>query len=251
MNQKSIIFFASILFLLISQGCSSPLEVPANRRIDLEENPYSNPIVKLNPNYLNFDFVHPDSTKTLTIEIENNQDKKYLITNYFLYYGNNNFQILNKEIPIILEPKGLDNSKKKVEIKFIGKSSGVYFDSLILANIFYPIGFLEAKVPYIYMNDYYSNNIPIGKKQQIELTLTNVSENVAIINKVKFSDNLLGFNIKNTLPIELPRNSKKNLILEFTAKQAGQYSTQVQLEIITNSSRKLVDSLSTIKIECN
>ena len=251
MNQKSIIFFSFILLLLFSGSCSSPLDVPANRRIDVEENPYLNPIVKLNPNYLIFDFVHPDSSKTLTIEIENNQDKKYLITNYFLYYGNNNFQILNKEIPIILEAKGLDNSKKKIEIKFIGKSSGVYIDSLILANVFYPIGFLEAKVPYIYLNDYYQNNVPVGKKQQIELTLTNVSENAAIINKVNFSDNLIEFSVKNSLPIELPRNSKKNLVLEFTAKQSGKYSTQVKLEIITNSSRKLVDSLSTIKIECN
>lgn len=251
MNQKYKIFITFIILFLVLGSCSSPLDVPANRRIDIEENPYLNPIVRLNPNYLNFDFVHPDSSKILTIDIENNQDKKYFISNYFLYYGNNNFQIINKEIPVILEAKGLENSKKKVEIKFIGKSSGVYIDSLILANIFYPIGFLEAKVPYIYINDYYQNNVPVGKKQLIELTLTNVSENVAIINKVSFAENLLDFNIKNSLPIELPRNSKKKLALEFTPKQSGKYSTKVQLEILTSSSRKLVDSLSTIKIECN
>jgi len=242
--------FSLILFLIISFGCSSPLEVPANRKIDLEENPYSNPIIRLNPNYLNFDFVHPDSSKTLSLEIENNQDKKLLITNYFLYFGNNNFQILNKEIPIILEPKGNENSKKTIEIKFTGKSAGIFFDSLIFANIFYPIGFLEAKVPYVFINDFYQNNVKIGKKQQIELTITNFSENPAIINKVSFSENSIGLEIKSSLPIEVPRNSKKNILIEFQANKAGSYTSKVQLEIITNSSRKLVDSVSIIKIDC-
>lgn len=245
------ILLVGMIIITSLWGCSSPLDVPANRRIDIEENPYLNPIIKLNPNYLLFDFVHPDSSKVLTVEIENNQDKKYLLSNYYLYYGSNNFQILNKEIPIILEPKGQENSKRKVEIKFKAKSAGVYIDSLILANIFYPIGFLEAKVPYIYIQDYYQNNVPVGTKQVIELSLTNVSENGAIINKVNLTDNSLDFVIKNTLPIELPRNTQKKLLLEYFPKQAGNYSTKLQLEIITNSSRKLVDSISTIKIDCN
>ncbi len=251
MKNFPYILLPTTILLVLLMGCSSPLEVPANRRIDIEENPYLNPIIKLNPNYLIFDFVHPDSTKVLSIEIENNQDKKYLITNYYLYYGNNNFQIINKEIPIILEPKGIENSKKKIEIKFTGKSAGVFIDSFILANIFYPIGFLEAKVPYIYINDYYQSNVKVGKKQQFELTLTNFSENSAIINKINISDNSLNFVIKSSLPIELPRNSKKNLIVEFTPKNSGNYVSTFQLEIITSSNRKLVDSVSTIKIDCN
>lgn len=245
------ILITALIFILLLGGCSSPLDVPANRRIDIEENPYLNPIIKLNPNYLFFDFVHPDSTKILTIEIENNQDKKYLLTNYYLFYGNNNFNIINKELPIILEAKGLDNSKKKIDIKFTGKSAGVFIDSLILANVFYPIGFLEAKVPYIYINDYYQNNLKVGQKHLFEISITNFSENAAIINKVNFSDTSIDIVIKNSLPIELPRNSKKNLIIECLPKISGNYTTQVQLEIVTNSSRKLVDSVSTIKIDCN
>jgi len=250
MKIHKYIFLLSLLVLL-TNGCSSPLEVPANRKIELEENPYSNPIIKLNPNYLNFEFVHPDSTKILAIEIENNQDKKLLISNYFLYFGNNNFQIINKEIPVILEPKGNENSKKTIEIKFNGKSAGVFVDSLIFANIFYPVGFLEAKVPYIFINDFYKNNVIIGKTQQIELTITNYSEYSAIINKAIFLDNSLDFSVKSSLPIEVPRNSKRNLVLEFQPKQAGNYTTKLQLEISTNSSKKLIDSVSIIKIVCN
>lgn len=240
-----------LLYELITLSCSSPLEVPANRRIELEENPYANPIIQLNPNYLNFDFIHPDSTKILSMEIANNQDKKLLITNYFLYFGNNNFQIINKEIPLILEPKGTENSKKTIEIKFIGKSAGVYIDSLIFANIFYPIGFLEAKVPYIFINDYYQNNVSVGKVQPIELSITNFSEYSAIINKAVFLDDSSNFSIKSSLPIEVPRNSKRNLAVLFQSNQSGNYSTRLKLEILTNSSRKLVDSISTIKIVCN
>lgn len=249
-DKKNIIFlFLAVVALL--GGCSSPLDAPANRRIEIEENPYSNPVIKLNPNYLNFDFVHPDSSKILSIEVENNQDKRYLISNYYLYYGNNNFQILHKEIPIILEPKGNENSKKKIEIKFIGKSTGFFIDTLLFTNVFYPIGFLEAKVPYIFVNDYYKSGVQSGKTQQLELTLTNLSENSAIFNKITFSDNSLNFAVQNQLPIELPRNSKKILSIEYKAKQAGKYSSQVNFEIITNSSRKLVDSVSTIKIDCD
>lgn len=246
-----ILSILTLVYFAIIFGCSSPLEVPANRQIDLEDNPYVNPIIKIDPSFIDFGYVHLDSSKIFSIQIENNQDKKYLISNYFLFFGNKNFQILNKEIPIILEPKGEPNSKRQISIKFTGKSIGTFADTLILSNIVYPIALFEAKVPYVYINDYYQNNLKSGKKYLIELTLTNISEENAIINKVSFKEKISNFSIKTPLPLELPRNSKKNLVLEFYSDKSGVFESQIQLEIQTNANRKLVDSLSTIKIECN
>lgn len=244
---KIIIF---IFLIVLFNACKSPLEVPANREIDIKDNPYTNPLLKVNPTFVNFEFVHTDSTKILVVHVENNQDVSYPITDYHLFFANNNFKIINKKVPVILEPKGLEGSKFDVQIQFLGKTSGVYNDTILFNNIPFPTALLEAKVPYIYAIDRLINNALAGAEIKSAVIFKNLSENSVSIKSINFSQNSELFSFTDIFPIEVPRNSSKELHFTFLSNSPGTFSTNITFELITNSQRKLTDSVASINVVC-
>lgn len=241
---KNIIYILLISVWIIS--CNSPLDVPANREIHIKEDPYSNPLINITPTFINFDFVHPDSTKTIDVIVSNNQNKKILINDYYLFYGNTYFNLPNKSIPFILESKGDSNSSKILTIEFKGKSPGVYNDTLLFSSIPYPSGLIEAKVPYIFADDLVFENVKSGKEYTKSLKIYNLSENSAIINSISFNENSDLFKINTNLPFELPRNSTMEISITFSPKTIGKTQTTLQYAITTLSKRRLIDSTSHI-----
>jgi hypothetical protein len=247
--------FIRNIFLIVGFSlyfsCNSPLEVPANREITLKENPYSNPMIKFSPNYLNFDFVHPDSSKILTLTIENNQANSYPLTEYHLFFGSNNFKILNKTIPVILESKGTSGSSFEIKIQFTGKSSGTFNDSLLVNNLSYPKAIFEAKVPNIYANDIFLGEFLINEIKTGKIIFKNNSSNPVKINKIKLSQNTEFFNFIDTFPIEVSRNTSKEIIFNFESNTKGNFSSNLIYEIETLSLKNLIDSISRVTAICN
>jgi hypothetical protein len=250
--KNKIYILLILLWELFISSCNSPLNVPANREIHIKEDPYSNPLITISPTFINFDFVHPDMTKTMEVTISNNQNKKLLINDYYLFFGNNSsFYFANKSVPFILESKGEPNSSQIITVEFKGKSPSVYNDTLYFSSIFYPSGLIEAKVPYIYADELTFDNVKLGSNSTNTLKIYNLSEYPAIINSMILNDNADLFTINTSFPIELPRNSSKEISITFTPKAVGKTQTSVQFSITTLSKRRLIDSLSHIYTNSN
>ena len=249
-NHKILIIIFSVSYLLI-YSCSSPLDVPANRNIEIKDGPYKNPQISLNPTFVNFDFVLPDSTKLMTMTVSNNLTTKILITDYSLYFNYSYFLLFNKNVPFVLDAKGGANSTVEIQLGFKGISSGIYQDTLLFSGIFYPTGLLEAKVPYIYANSVNLGNIPLNQNSEGQIIINNLSESSATISKIRFSNFSNYFKFKNGFPIVIQRNSKDTLSFIFTPLTQGKFQENLTFEITTQAQRKLVDSVATIQAIVN
>lgn len=247
-NSKKILSGLIIILCLTFFSCNSPLEVPANRDIKIKDNPYINPLVKFKPNYTNLDFVHPDSILTFSIKVENNQSITYPISEYHLFFGNINFRIIDKLIPIILSPAGMDGSEADIKIQFTAKNPGYFNDTLFVNNLNYPKAIFEAKVPYIYVNDFPSIKISSGETLTFSLTFTNLSSNDALIKSASISQNSSNFSLENIFPINLARNSEVLIPFKFTSATPGLYQTEFTFEIESVTQKSLIDKVSKITI---
>ena len=239
----------TIMFVsIIISNCSSPLDVPASRNVEFKDNTFENPYVKLSTNYLYYEFVHPDSTLTKKVIIQNKLSHNYLISNYSLYFGNNHFTILNKTIPIVLSAVGKNGWEFPIEIKFAGKSPGIYVDTLIFANLEYTFCMVEAKVPYIFANDYeIEQNFKLSQENEFSVNFHNLSEYSVIINGIKLDvdSKIL---VKTNLPIIVNRNSNKKINFIYYSDVPEEKNVYVNFVLETEANRSLVDSTSQIKI---
>ncbi len=242
---QNILFF--LIIVIISSNCSSPLDVPANRNIKFTEDNYENPYVKLSTNYLNYDFIHPDSIVVKTVFIQNKLQHNYLISNYNLYFGDNNFKILNKTTPILLAAIGENGWEIPIEIQFQAKSPGVFIDTLVFANLEYTFCMVEAKVPYIFANDYATDDFKILQKNEFSVNFKNMSEFSSTINEVKLDDNTK-ITLKTGLPITINRNSNTMLTFEYFSDVPEVVAVNIKFSLITEANRSLVDSTCKIKI---
>jgi hypothetical protein len=237
----------SISMTIILFACNSPLDVPANRQIKLKENPYSNPLIKITPSYYDFGFVHPDSSKILELSVENLQTSSYPISEYHLFFGMNNFVIQKKTIPIILGPKGSENSSFKVQVQFNGKNPGKFTDTLIFNTLIYPTATFEAKVPFIYCADLNLECVA-GQTKSFKLKINNLSSSEAILNKISISQFSELFSINQTLPIYIPRNSFKEISCSFISDVPGTFQSNLTFDIESNSIKSLTDNSSVINV---
>ncbi len=236
------------MIVIISSNCSSPLDVPANRTIEFTENSFENPYVKLSTNYINYDFVHPDSSVIKRVILQNKLSHNYLISNYFLYFGDNNFRILNKTIPILLSAVGENGWEFPIEIEFKAKTPGVYIDTLVFANLEYTFCMVEAKVPYIFADDFeVEQEFKVSKENEFSVNFTNISEHSVIINEIRLD---IGSNIllKTDLPITVNRNSNKIIKCIYYSDIPEEKILNVDFALETKANRSLVDSVSKIKI---
>lgn len=246
--QKKFLILPIFLVSIILSNCSSPLDVPASRTIEFTENSFENPYVKLSTNYINCDFVHPDSSVIKRVTIQNKLPHNYLISNYTLYFGDNNFRILDKATPILLAAVGENGWEFPIEIEFKAKTPGVYVDTLVFANLEYTFCMVEAKVPYIFADDFEGKQeFKVSDENEFSVNFRNISEHQVVVNEIKLD---IGSNIllKTDLPIIVNRNSNKIIKFIYYSDIPEEKVLNVNFVLETNANRSLVDSISKIKI---
>jgi hypothetical protein len=235
-----------LIFLLIGlASCESPLNVPANRNVDITTDPFLNPPISATPSYINLGFVHPDSQVVIFINVANNLDKVYIIWDYNLYFNKNGFSVNNKIVPIILEPKDNESSKAQINILFTAKNSGYYLDTLLFADLLYPFCLLEAKVPNLYFdNVVFESNNPSTKS----ILIHNTSESNITITNAYFTNETKSFSILTSFPIQVNRNSVYNLQISYTPISEESEKNKLIFQFNGASDRKLADSICNITI---
>lgn len=242
---RNLYYILIVLIAIGSFSCESPLNVPANRQIDITEDPFLNPPIHVSPTYKNLGFVHPDSQITFTIEVQNNLDKSYIIWDYYLYFNKNGFSISNKSIPINFKPKGDDNSSTNIEIVYKADKPGIYYDTLLFANLIYPITYMEAVVPNVYMDDVVFNS---KRGERKDVIIHNLSDSKITITDVYFSNDSKNLTILDSLPVSIARNSIYPLKIQYSPGINDDEDNPLILKISGLSDKRLIDSICIIKI---
>lgn len=241
---KGTLYIFVILLIVGIVSCESPLNVPANRNIEIKEDPFLNPPISLSPSYINLGFVHPDSQVSFSIEIQNNLDKQYIVWDYNLYFLTNGFSIVEKSIPLNLEPKGAEKSKSKIDFIYKAERSGIYYDTLLIANLIYPFSFMVATVPNIYMDDViFEGNGPSEKN----VTIHNLSESNFTITNATFS-NPTSFKLLDTLPILINRNSVYNMRISYFPSIDETQESSLIINVSGLADKRLADTVCKIII---
>jgi hypothetical protein len=238
-------YILSTFLLICLIACQSPLSVPANRDVEIKDDPFLNPPILVSPSYINLGFVHPDSQITFSIELQNNLDKNYIVWDYNLFFNKNHFSIIDKNIPIILEPKGTDNSKAVINFAFSANKTGFYQDTLVFANLIYPIALFEATIPNFFIdNIFFQKDISSIKIAKIH----NLSESNVIISQAYFLNNSKSFTILDSLPITINRNSNYDLQISYNPINNVLTEEKLIFELNGQIDKKLMDSVCKITI---
>ncbi|OGU59179.1 MAG: hypothetical protein A2X64_07270 [Ignavibacteria bacterium GWF2_33_9] len=245
-----VIFILSVVLISFLQACNSPLDVPANRQIKTTENPYDNPILSITPLYNELGFVFPDSSIKTTLEIQTLQDFSYPISDYHFFFGINNFNILNKSIPVILGPKDSETDKFNVEIQFNASNPGIYYDTLFVNNLVYPFAIFNAKVPFIYSNNVKIENAVPEEEITGKIIFKNMSSNTATVKSAEFSQFNNLFKINELFPFEIPRNGNKVVSFTFLSPIPGNFVTNVTFSIESVTINSLIDNVCAISVQC-
>jgi hypothetical protein len=156
---------------------------------------------------------------------------------------------LNKSFPIILGPKGSENASTVVQVIFTAKSVGSFNDTLIVNNLTYPKAIVEARVPYIFVNDLHADSITTNSKYFGKIVVRNLSSNSAIVKSCSISQFAELFSFENIFPLEVPRNSSAEIPFEFLAKNGGAYSVKITFDIESLSLKSLIDNSSIFSID--
>ena len=242
---RNLYYILIVLVAIGSFSCESPLNVPANRQIDITVDPFLNPPIHVSPTYKNLGFVHPDSQLAFKIEAQNKLDKSYIIWDYNLFFNKNGFSISNKSIPLNLQPEGEENSGTSIEIVYKADKPGIYHDTLLFANLIYPFTYMEAVVPNVYMDDVVFNSI---RGEQKVVIVHNLSDSKLTITDAYFSNDTKNFTILDSLPVNIASNSINFLKIQYTPGANDDDDNSMILKISGLSDKKLTDSICKIKI---
>lgn len=220
--------FIIIIILLIS--CESPFDVPAHKGDKkVIKDPFSdNPILKIIPDSLNFDFVFPSQKKSFDFGVINISNDKYQIQSCDFY---EDLFVCNNESKF-LEPHELNNDTLFFSVEFTQDESGIYSDSLIIDNMFIPVLYANAVVPFVYAEDVLfgdvNENEITGKIIKIQ---NNSNDSVTLTSVYLEKNHLFRFSQTPDLPVTIAPKSSYDILIRFSHDNKGDYSDKLFFEI--------------------
>lgn len=230
------IFF--LILTLVFSACSSPTDVPANRRITKEGGTEEvSPLAITIPgdNFTNelifYDVSLDVGYQSKDFILYNTSDKPVTIDTIAFANPNSKFSIWTTEFPIELAPKDEEGFSKRLYLNFNADRIGEFRDTLRFDKFSEPLLFLRAIVPTVEVTSINYGTVRIGATLSKAITLRNHGENTILVQSAHVIDQEGVFNFLSTLPVEIPPGSSVIRIVEFAPKEAKTYSARIEFDI--------------------
>ncbi|MBM2815670.1 MAG: hypothetical protein HW421_2432 [Ignavibacteria bacterium] len=240
-NSNLVITYTLLIFLIIFLSCTSPLDVPANRK-KLETGTKQEIIdIVLSTDEMQFGFVSYTSTKTIQFKITNNSKKDAVIDSIkaknhpdmFYFYGDDIFPV-----------KIASGKSKEYMILFNAKELGEFSDVITLNGWDKYSIKCEAKVPYVEARDLNFNEYSIlsPSPRPKGIIIFNNSNVKITINTYKLIDPENSFFITDSIksididPVNTPFGTNKAVInIAFIPRMIKAYNARVEFDITAPS----------------
>jgi hypothetical protein len=233
------IFYSFILAssILIWAKCSSPTDVPANRKIiedkqnEKNNQSFNKTPISVNTRELVFDEVPYQGSKPNSFIIYNNSTEPQNITKIYSDRYREYFKLYSPTIPFTLGPKGSDSSEKQVIIIFYGNKLGETFDKLKIND--YPDLSINLKgyVPNVDISDCDFGFAPINTPKSKAIILINYSSTIAKIRGFNLIDQDSVFKVLSSPSVDIKPNEQIYFYIRFTPKETKPYNGKIEFYI--------------------
>ena len=229
----NIIVLFSLTALLLN-FCSSPTEVPANRKINSNGNG-NNEIQKisLNESELIFEDVSYGGYKSHDFTVFNNTDASITIENINFKYNNDFFSVFDPEFPIILAPKGESGYSERIHVSFQADELGAFNNILTFNGFDKPTLIIKAFVPTIEVPNlnFGTSSISSQYSKAGALIVRNHGDEKATIISYNIYDPEGVFEFISTLPVELEKGIPAYFYLRFKPRTVKPYNGRIEFRI--------------------
>lgn len=230
---RILIYYALIIFIAFFTGCSSPMDIDAQRgdKIIVGNQSYD---ISFNPDTLDFGLLHPNETSFLSFEVINQKTVNYTINELSIFNHQNLFKVINYQL-FTLGPKNTQNDRAEFMIKaFAQESYGVFIDSLYVNDLKNPDLKLLMTVPAVFASDVDFGNVSINEGVGSKfITFRNISNENIIIHNIKISNE--NFELKpSTDDFTIEANTKTEMIITFNPTEQKSYNGILTFEIKNN-----------------
>lgn len=217
-----------IIFALLF-SCNSPLDIDADRG-DKEIIGEKNYDIMLSADTLDFGFVHPNQSKTLSFTINNLTSKDYLINKLTINNFSNLFSLFNFEL-VLLNKKNSNFDESPFFVTFDADNSyNHYIDSIYINDLKNPDLKILATIPAVYAEDLAFDEVSIGSISSRFLYLHNISDVAITLTNLSTSDNSFIIKGLNNNTLEINPNETIELIVTFEPLIANTYTAYLTFD---------------------
>jgi hypothetical protein len=229
---RNIALILIAAFALGFGGCSSPVDVPANRvkTIDEEEKNIEEGL-EIFPKTLDFGYVARVDSKTMGFQLANSSKNKLTINSILPRTYMDMYFVVHPPLPITLGPKGSDSSSQYVSIQFTAKNLGLFSDTIRFNDKKKPTLALKAIVPSVTVSDCHFGGANTGIDAYKTVDVVNRGDSPAKITEAIIQDPDKVFNFTTPLPVTLKPGEFRRLIVRFTPKDRKQYKATLKFDI--------------------
>lgn len=221
--------FTLIIIIVVLISCDSPFDVPASSGDPIViDDPYlKNPIIDVDPEFIDLGIIIPDQNIEFTIEVFNITDKQVVLdsANFYQKLFTNNFE------KTTLSPKNTTDFQKEFSIYFNKENPGVYRDSLIFDDMLNPSVKVKASVAFVYAEDLTFEPTEKGVLTGGLLNIYNLTDQTVQISEMEFKNgNIFNFTQIPNFPYEL-RPGKNEILLKFKPENAIEYIDTLDIQL--------------------
>ncbi len=229
---------AAVLLAVVVGSCSSPADVPANRREtrDGEEGSRNlDSAIYVSPDAIDLG-TYPDNSianagVTSFIDVIATRDAVGSVISARLATGKRGFEILGPAT-FAMTSKGADSASFRVPVRFRSPGRGRYLDTLILGDTFrIPLKAIVGDY-LIYVTDAEFDSINVGSLTAADIDIVNNSDRVASIHSMAVKATLgNGIKLLNLVYDDIQPGEKYTLNLEFEPSDAGPHAAEITVGI--------------------
>ncbi len=221
------------ILLILLFACESPFDVPAREgEKKVIKDPYlNNPVLKIIPDSLDFGYVLPSEKNLMNFRVINISGENYLIKLCKFY--NELFICKNEELT--LAPHKTSQDTATFTVVFMQNESGLYIDSMIIDNMYRPVLYASAKVPFVYAEDMDFGKVSVNEISGKIIKIRNNSTDSVTLTSIYLENNqLFRFSQKPELPLKIAPKSSSDILLRFSSDKKGEFSDKLIFEIEEN-----------------
>ncbi len=246
MKFKNIIL--SLVFLSVL-GCSSPLDVPANRK-EYIDNDKSNSLLSTSPTTVNFGYINRYKDERMPFQVTNLNSMAFALKT-FGFGANSKFSIPGIELPLEIEKKNTAGSIQLFHIRFFSSEIGEYIDTLETNGLTNPKLLVQAIVPDIYCDDVSFGSIDINNNVSEFINIYNYTNQELVVESIQFADTSEVFTVNNNTSYTIPpfdlSGEPGKIPISFSSKVDNIYETTAEIVFKNTLQGKLVKN--TIHVE--
>ncbi len=230
-------------------GCSSPLDVPANRK-EYIDNDKSNSLLSTSPTTINFGYINRYKEVIMPFQITNMNTMAFSMRT--LDFGSaSKYSLPNLDLPMEIDEKGQPGSIQLFHVRFFSSDLGEFTDTMETNGLTNPKLYVQAIVPDIFCEDVTFGSVSVNNTATKNLLIYNYTDNTLEIESVNFGDYDEFFSVDSTKSLIVEPHSKTGNPTEipvyFSSKFDQLYETTAEIIFKSGTQGKLVKNIVLVK----